>query len=273
MSKSKSDFEHSLDDLHQGAERITRGLEDIVTVIDQVAQENETFIHNMNDVSGDDSETKSIRTLLKGIRGQITEIVDFGRQFEGHLNGYSDEIVDLNRQLETTKQAAMLDPTTGIGNRRKFEKLLHDILENIQEFNGKVSVLLADIDNFKTINDTLGHNVGDQVLRQVANNFVSNLKGSDMVARWGGDEFSAILPNTDLDDAIQVAENVRQGIAKRTIRNRNSGEEMGRVTLSLGVSSFRKGDNPHKLIFRADQALYEAKREGRNRTVAELDQD
>jgi len=272
LSNTKSDFEHSLHDLHDGAGRINKSLEDIVNVIDQVARDNESFIQTM-DKEPDSEHSADIRKLLENVRDQIKDIVDFGRKFEVRINEYSDEIVDLNRQLEQTKQIAMIDPTTGIGNRRRFEESLKTIIENIEDFKGKVSVLLADVDNFKTINDTLGHNVGDQVLRQVAQNFVTNLKGSDIVARWGGDEFSAILPETELVHAIKVAENVREGIAKRSIRNKETGEEMGRVTLSIGVSSYHEGDNPHKLIFRADQALYEAKRAGRNRTQGELDDD
>jgi len=272
LNSTKSDFEHSLNDLHDGAGRINKSLEDIVNVIDQVARDNESFIQTM-DKSPDSEHSADIRKLLENVRDQIKDIVDFGRKFEVRINEYSDEIVDLNRQLESTKQAAMIDTTTGIGNRRRFEESLKSIIENIEDFKGKVSVLLADVDNFKTINDTLGHGVGDQVLRQVAQNFVTNLKGSDIVARWGGDEFSAILPETELSHAIKAAENVREGIAKRSIRNKETGEEMGRVTLSIGVSSYRNGDNPHKLIFRADQALYEAKRAGKNRIQGELDDD
>ena len=272
MSDTKKDFEHSLNDLHQGAGRITKGLEDIVGVIDQVARDNETFIQSM-DKAPDDEHSVAIRKLLENISNQIKDVVDYGHKFEVRISEYSDEIVDLNRQLEHTKQIAMIDPTTGIGNRRRFEESLKSIIDNIEDFKGKVSVLLADVDNFKTINDTLGHNVGDQVLRQVAENFVTNLKGSDVVARWGGDEFSAILPETELNHAVKVAENVRKSIARRSIRNKETGDEMGRVSLSIGVSTYHPGDNPHKLIFRADQALYEAKRSGRNCTKAELDED
>lgn len=268
MKDTKKDFEHSLSDLHQGAERITKGLEDIVGVIDQVAEDNEIFIANM-DKEPDDEHGSNIRKLLESVREQISDIVDFGHKFETSINEYSDEIVNLNRQLDTTKKAALIDPTTGIGNRRRFEEELKSIIDNIKDFNGRVSILLADIDKFKDINDTLGHSVGDQVLRQVAQNFSTNLKGGDVVARWGGDEFSAILPKTGLDDAFKVAETIREGIAKRSIRNKETNEEMGRVTVSIGVSTYRQGDNPHKIIFRADQALYEAKQAGRNQTVPE----
>lgn len=267
---SVNEFEKSIDDLHTSAERITRGLEGVVEAIDTIAENNSAFIEDPN-AAPEGKEGDAIRALLKGIRQQIADIVDHGRQFETKLVDYSTEIVDLTRQLEQTKQAAMLDPTTGIGNRRRFEESLADILKHMEDFNSKVSVLLADVDNFKTVNDTLGHNVGDQVLRLVAQTFVTNLKGGDVVARWGGDEFAAILPSTSLENAMHVAENVRAAIGDKSLRNKDTGETMGKVTLSIGVSSYRQGDNAHKLIFRADQALYEAKRRGRNRTEPEMD--
>lgn len=265
-----SDFGNSIADLHNSAGRITRGLESIVAAIDNIAEDNAQFINDPNSAPAG-AEGDAIRDLLSNIRKQIAEVVDHGRSFESKIAKYSSELTDLTRQLDQSKKAAMLDPITGIGNRRRFEASLKDILSHLTDFNGKVSVLLADIDHFKNVNDTLGHTVGDQVLRLVASNFVSNLKGGDVVARWGGDEFAAILPNTTLDNALTVAETVRESISKRSLKNTETGETMGKLSLSIGVSTYRQGDNAHKLIFRADQALYEAKRLGRNRSVPEDD--
>ena len=262
------DFSKSIEALHNSAGSITRGLESVVEAIDAVAVDNAAFIEDPSSAP-EGKEGDAIRDLLGGIRKQIADIVDHGHQFESKLNDYSLEITDMSRQLEQTRQAAMLDPTTGIGNRRRFEEALKDILGHLSDYNDKVSVLLADVDNFKAVNDTFGHSVGDQVLRLVANNFVTNLKGGDVVARWGGDEFAAILPNTGLEHAMQAAENVRNTLASRSLKNKDSGETMGKVTISIGVATYRQGDNTHKLIFRSDQALYEAKRLGRNRTVPE----
>jgi len=263
-----TEFESSISDLHDSAGRITRGLQGVVSALDTIAADNAQFI-NHPETTPPGAEGDAIRDLLAGIRKQIEDVVDHGRSFESKIEQYSAEITDLTRQLEQTKKAAMLDPITGIGNRRRFEASLKDILSRMSDYNEKVSVLLADVDNFKKVNDTLGHGIGDQVLRLVASNFVTNLKGGDVVARWGGDEFAAILPNTNLDNALSVAETVRNSIATRSLKNKETGETMGKVTLSIGVSTYRQGDNAHKLIFRADQALYEAKRLGRNRTAPE----
>ena len=165
---SDQDFGKSIEGLHVSAERITSGLQGVVQAIDTIAQDNASFIADPDSAPAG-KEGDAIRALLQGIRQQIADIVDHGHQFETKLDDYSSEITDLTRQLEQTKKAAMLDPTTGIGNRRRFEESLASILKNLEEFNGKVSVLLADVDKFKEVNDALGHNVGDQVLRLVAN--------------------------------------------------------------------------------------------------------
>ena len=265
---NSNEFVKSISDLHTSAGRITSGLESVVQAIDTIAKENAPYIKNP--MPGQNGE--AIQGLLDTIRQQITEIVDHGRNFETKLADYSTEITQLTQQLEKTKKDSMLDPITGIGNRRRFEEALKTILGSLSEFNDKVSVLLADVDNFKDVNDTLGHNIGDQVLRLVASDFKQNLKGGDVVARWGGDEFAAILPNTTLENAYSVADSVRKSIGSRKLKNTTSGEVVGQISLSIGVSTFRQGDNAHKLIFRADEALYEAKRQGRNRVVVEKDE-
>ncbi|MEG3618456.1 GGDEF domain-containing protein [Magnetovibrio sp. PR-2] len=266
---SANDFVKSISDLHTSAGRITSGLESVVQAIDSIAKENAPYIKNP--MPGKNGE--AIQELLDTIRQQITEVVDHGRSFEDKLSDYSSEITDLTQQLEKTKKDSMLDPITGIGNRKRFEEALKTILESLSDFNNQVSVLLADVDDFKNVNDTLGHHIGDQVLRLVASDFKQNLKGGDVVARWGGDEFAAILPNTTLENAYSVADSVRKSIGSRKLKNTTSGEVVGQISMSIGVSTYRQGDNAHKLIFRADEALYEAKRQGRDRVVVEKEDD
>lgn len=260
-----NDFEKSIVDLHTSAERITSGLESVVQAIDAIAKDNAQHIKQPQ--PGEAGE--AVQALLDTVRKQIAEVVDHGRQFEDKLTEYSSEITELNQELEKTKKDTMLDPITGIGNRRRFETTLKEMLGSLTDFNDRVSVLLADVDHFKNVNDTLGHNIGDQILRLVATDFKQNLKGGDVLARWGGDEFAAILPNTSLENAYAVADTVRKSIGRRQLKNTKTGEVIGDITLSIGVSSYRQGDNPHKMIFRADEALFEAKRQGRNRVVVE----
>jgi diguanylate cyclase len=130
---------------------------------------------------------------------------------------------------------------------------------------------MGDVDHFKKFNDTWGHATGDQVLRLVAQCFKATVKGRDTAARFGGEEFVVILPATALKNAERVAENIRKAVESKKIVKRSTGETLGSITLSIGVSQYVKGEDPAETINRADACLYAAKRGGRNRVCSELD--
>ena len=130
---------------------------------------------------------------------------------------------------------------------------------------------MTDIDHFKNFNDTWGHLTGDQVLRLVAMSMKQNVKGQDIAARYGGEEFAVILPNTVLRSALTVADHIRRAVMSKELMKRSTGQNLGRVTISLGCATARKGDTVQSLIARADACLYAAKRNGRNRVICETD--
>jgi diguanylate cyclase len=129
--------------------------------------------------------------------------------------------------------------------------------------------MLTDIDHFKTFNDNFGHLTGDQVLRLVAMSVKHNVKGKDKdtAARYGG----VILPNTTLRAAVTVAEHIRRAVMAKELMKRSTDENLGRMTISIGVATLRKSDTGQSLIERADTCLYAAKRHGRNRVICETD--
>lgn len=143
------------------------------------------------------------------------------------------------------------------------EKAIAEALET----NEAMSLMLTDIDHFKTFNDNFGHLTGDQVLRLVAMSVKRNVKGKDTTARYGGEEFAVILPNTNLRAAVTVAEHIRRAVMAKELMKRSTGEHLGRMTISIGVATLRKGDTGQSLIERADTCLYAAKRHGRNRVI------
>lgn len=147
------------------------------------------------------------------------------------------------------------------------EKAIAEALET----NEAMSLMLTDIDHFKTFNDNFGHLTGDQVLRLVAMSVKHNVKGEDTTARYGGEEFAVILPNTILRAAVTVAEHIRRAVMAKELMKRSTGEHLGRMTISIGVATLRKGDTGQSLIERADTCLYAAKRHGRNRVICETD--
>lgn len=174
----------------------------------------------------------------------------------------------LRNRIEESVEMAITDGLTGLHNRRYMETHLKTLVSAAESSGRPLSVLVADIDFFKKVNDTYGHDAGDAVLREFAARFRRNTRGIDLACRLGGEEFMIIMPETDIGRAFQVGERLRACIAAEPFEI--NAETQLRVTASVGIASFaRTGDTPGTLFKRADQALYAAKREGRNRVVSD----
>ncbi|MDH5613320.1 MAG: diguanylate cyclase [Gammaproteobacteria bacterium] len=154
---------------------------------------------------------------------------------------------------------ASIDPLTCIPNRRKFNEVLSYELQRESRYQKGLSLILCDLDHFKRINDEHGHNIGDEVLREFSRLVSENIRKTDIFARWGGEEFAILLPETDLSTAFEMAEKLRLVIEKHQLPN------VGKYTASFGVTQVVKDDNEIKIINRADKALYKAKENGRNK--------
>lgn len=174
----------------------------------------------------------------------------------------------LRAKLDEGMEHAITDPLTGLHNRRYMESHLATLVKQATQSGHTLSVLVADIDYFKKVNDTYGHDAGDNVLREFASRLRRNTRGIDLACRLGGEEFVVIMPDTDLSRAMQVAERVRACIAAEPFQV-NADSQLA-VTASVGVSTLEhRDDTPDALFKRADTALYSAKRNGRNRVVAD----
>ena len=175
----------------------------------------------------------------------------------------------LRMRLEETVEMAILDPLTDLHNRRYMTSHLKTLFEEASQRGKPLSVLMLDIDYFKAVNDSYGHDAGDSVLREFASRLRRNIRGIDLACRLGGEEFVVVMPETDLAKAYLVGERLRQCIAAAPFY---AGERIGtlEVTASVGVAALEFADDTPELILkRADQALYCAKRDGRNRVVAD----
>jgi diguanylate cyclase len=161
----------------------------------------------------------------------------------------------------------MTDALTAIANRKMFDFMLREAAIESVESGEPLCLLFLDIDHFKQFNDNFGHAVGDQVLKLLAAVLKETCKGQDTPARYGGEEFAVILPRTGIDNAARLAENIRERIASKPIVNRKTGEQLGRVQVSIGAAEFAWGEPVRSLVERADKALYQAKNTGRNRVV------
>ena len=188
-----------------------------------------------------------------------------------HLDGSGKviELIGVTRDISERKvfeaelrNLAVTDTLTGVWNRRHGTELLAADL-SARRPGQALSLLMLDIDHFKTINDTFGHQAGDHVLIEIASRLRRSLRGNDMVARWGGEEFVVLLRDCALPDALRVAEDIRAAIAELPFG------AMGSLTVSVGVAEARAGEDLTTWLERADQALYRAKRSGRNEVAAD----
>jgi diguanylate cyclase len=212
---------------------------------------------------------------LKFIAGQLAQAIGTFKQInyelEGRLKSSKQDIEQLQKNLKAIRLEAQTDALTGLTNRRAFDRLLASTLEGFKKSHEPLAFIMCDVDHFRKFNNKWGHLVGDQVLRLVGQVLHASFKGQDIVARYGGEEFAIVLPNTTLVDACTVAEQVRRKVMSSHLRNRNTGVDMGQVTLSMGVAAAGQSDTPEWLIARADGCLYSAKQRGRNRIVCEAD--
>ncbi len=175
----------------------------------------------------------------------------------------------LRQNYEDSLSMALTDSLTGLFNRRYLNAHLSRIIGRIAETHKPVAAIYFDIDFFKHTNDNYGHQVGDEVLKELANRVSRNLRNFDMIARFGGEEFVIIMPDASVEAAAMVAERLRQTIAEKPFKVSHKKGRIS-VTISLGVAATEDAKEPaESLIKRADDCLYDAKKRGRNRVVAE----
>lgn len=195
------------------------------------------------------------RTAMYSIATDISEV----KRMQNSLAEAHAELTFKNQLLENLM---VTDTLTGLFNRRKLDEVLSQECERASRTGAPLAVILADIDNFKSVNDLYGHQTGDQLLVAFATLLQQGVRKVDTVARWGGEEFMILCPDTDLAGACTVAESIRSAVARHGFAT------VGRKTCSFGVSEYRPGDSPQAIIKRADGALYAAKHGGRNQVCA-----
>ena len=221
----------------------------------------------LESVQNRDQHKIIVESLVKSTR----QMQDNNKALEQRLTLSKSEINNLQLSLEAIKAESLTDPLTGLGNRKYFDRSIEMAVQTALANGEPLSLLMFDIDHFKSFNDSYGHLTGDQVLRLVAMSLKQTIKGQDITARYGGEEFAVVLPNTALRQALTVADHIRRAVMAKELKKKSTGEILGRVTISVGVSMLKPGDDTDSLIERADACLYAAKRNGRNRVICEAD--
>jgi diguanylate cyclase len=218
---------------------------------------------------GSDQSPANLRKLVDGLIGATKAMENRSKNLEGELQRSSLQITDLKTQLDTVRKESQTDALTGISNRKVFDVELENAVRDWLENGEPLSLLMCDIDHFKTFNDTWGHQTGDQVLRLVANCLSENVKGRDTAARYGGEEFTVILRHTGIDDAINLANQIRATVESKKLVKKSTGEVLGAITISIGVAEAVENDSCEELLRRADMCMYRAKQTGRNRVIGQ----
>ncbi len=209
-----------------------------------------------------------IKSMVGVLVNDTKAMLETSHKLHGELQKSAKVIHDLQRDLEITRREAITDGLTGLCNRKAFDQEIKRVMNAAKTANAPFALLMIDIDHFKSFNDNFGHQVGDQVLRLVGRTLVDGIKGRDFAARYGGEEFAIILPESNIMAGMAVGNSLRKAIAQKDVMNRNSGEKLGRITMSVGVAEFVAGESPEEMIERADGALYTAKHNGRNQVAA-----
>ncbi len=214
---------------------------------------------------GMDLDQTALRDIAADMITAATTANDQNCKLQEHLSAAQQETEQLRAELEAQRREAMIDPLTGLFNRRAMDHHLEYLWEEDQD----LSVLVMDIDHFKRINDSYGHAVGDIVIRNVADTLRKCIRGEDIAVRYGGEEFLVLLPNTQLEGAITVAEAIRRRIEALRLVRKNDNFALDPFTISLGVAKRHGKDDRDSLFERADKALYHAKSNGRNQVIHE----
>ncbi|HUI14816.1 MAG TPA: diguanylate cyclase [Xanthobacteraceae bacterium] len=254
--------------------RVLDEIKQVITTIDAAAGSATSYSQRLT-LAGERlaqaEDGEALRAVIEHLVQGAKEMEFNNKGLEARLAASRQEIEQLQQNLEAVRSEALTDPLTTLANRKYFDAALNKGIGEAEGRNQPLSLLMADIDHFKSFNDQYGHPTGDQVLRLVALAVKQNVKGSDVAARYGGEEFVIALPNTALQSAITVADHIRRAVMTKELMRRSNGERLGRVTLSIGVAALRPGDTAQHLMERADHCLYAAKRNGRNRVICEAD--
>jgi len=254
--------------------RVIGEIDDVMVLLSDALGVSASYDASLNGASERLSSAEShdqIKAIVQSLAKATDEMRETNKALEARLMLSRNEISNLQQSLEAIRAESLTDPLTGLGNRKYFDRMIETAVQTAQATGEPLSLMMFDIDHFKSFNDSYGHLTGDQVLRLVGMSLKQTIKGQDITARYGGEEFAVVLPSTALRQALTVADHIRRAVMAKELKKKSTGEILGRVTISVGVSMLKPGDDTDALIERADACLYAAKRNGRNRVICEVD--
>ena len=241
-------------------------LQEIVGVADLASDDAQQFGHALRGIA-----SKGLGESLGNLKSLIENLVQESKSMAGRseyvgirMRESAGKIEALERNLENAILDSTMDGLTGVANRKSFDAIIRKSAGEAMNSGDDLSMLMIDIDHFKNVNDTWGHQTGDVVLRHLAKTLQNAVRGGDHVARYGGEEFAVILPRTDGPAAVSVAENIRLALAREPLLVELT-PPITPTTVSIGAAFYDPGEPLAEWVGRADAALYSAKRDGRDR--------
>lgn len=251
-------------------------LKKIVSVLKETGEDTSlhtnTLMEQMSKLS-DFEGANELKDIVKVIIDDTDKMQAQSQKLESKLEESTFKIESLQSNLENARIESRTDALTNIGNRKFFEEKIEEYVTNHKKLGHDLCLIPCDIDFFKKFNDNFGHQIGDQVLKVVAHVIKKELGLQGSAARYGGEEFAILLPKAKLGDAIELADHIRKVISERIIKNKNTGANFGRITMSFGVASMNANMTADDLIQKLDSALYLSKANGRNMVQSELELD
>lgn len=258
--------------VEDASEQVKVILSEIVRLIDAISSDTGDFGTDLEEFGKSiafQAKNEFLKPVVDIIINKTKRLGERSKNVNKRLEDSNNEIRYLRQNLEKIKIESHRDYLTGVGNRKAFDDIIISMMNDAKELNQPLCLLMVDVDHFKKFNDKWGHQIGDEILKLVSDNIRDKLRGADFVARYGGEEFAVLLPDTPLSGALIVAEKLRTTIMHKVLRRRDNGEEIGSVTVSIGVSQYKAGDKTAAFIKRADEALYRSKLGGRNKVTQE----
>lgn len=208
----------------------------------------------------------SVRAVISEMIAETRRMQAAGDEMQAQLEATCGDLEALRTEFEQDQHEITLDPLTGVLNRRGLERELDGLL-GVDD--AALAVLWLDVDHFTAFNGRYGHVIGDEVLRFVARVVTRNIRGNDVVARYGADEFVVLLPATSAANGLYVARNVGTAVRSATLTHKSTATKLEPVTVCVGVGEYRAGDTAGELLQRAEQALRQARKQGRGRVAGE----
>jgi diguanylate cyclase len=207
--------------------------------------------------------------IIANLIDETVRMQGISQSLQDELAKTNDDLAQLRTEFKRVRQESLMDPLTGVQNRRAFDTSLMECCQRARDKGKDLCLLMVDIDHFKKVNDAHGHVVGDAVLKWVAAAINDCVRGADILARYGGEEFALLLPATPMTGAERVADNICNKVRNRKCSPNDQVGDIGRVTVSVGVARFAAQESEREFVNRSDVALYRAKQSGRNRVCTD----